>query len=132
MQCPAVRKTRADTSVPEQNSPQVAFRSTRIAPTFGCAESEEPQVIAGPGAARIESATMARIATRPWEARRLRGDGKIGVLLQAQGWPGYAINLGSAIGDGPDVSRVDGTRYRVSCLRPSRKRPVVSFPQEVT
>src|SRR5881397_3644201 len=71
VQWPAVRKTRADTSVPEQNSPTLpSGRTMRIAPTFGWVVSIVPHVIAEAGDPTAISPTTANTPTSSKTRRR--------------------------------------------------------------
>src|SRR3989449_199297 len=73
VQWPAVKKTRADTSVPEQNSPNVPSACwVRIAPTFGWVVSIVPQVMAWDRAARATTRTTPNTpSNRDTRAHRL-------------------------------------------------------------
>src|SRR2546428_4584612 len=79
VQWPAVKKTRAETSVPEQNSPNVPSACwVRIAPTFGWVVSIVPQVMAWDRAARATTRTTPNTPrNRDTRPNRWRTDGTV-------------------------------------------------------
>src|SRR3989454_2782442 len=93
VQWPAVRKTRTETRVPEQNSPTLpSGRTTRIAPTFGWVVSIVPHVIAEAG---DPSAVNPMTARTPQTSKTRQRTNPIATTSNPRrGWSENAINFG--------------------------------------
>src|SRR3989442_15044817 len=117
VQWPAVKKTRADTSVPEQNSPNVPSACwVRIAPTFGWAVSIVPQVIAWDRDARATRRTTPNTPrNRDARAHRLPNDS----TATLPSW------------EGMDEDVIKAWSRRTDSVASSFKGPVIPFPQQV-
>src|SRR5438093_7704673 len=95
VQWPAVKKTRAETSVPEQNSPNVPSACwVRIAPTFGWDVSIVPQVMAWDRAARATTRTTPNTPkNRDTRAHRWPND-STATLPARKEWTRASLRLG--------------------------------------
>src|SRR2546428_3794943 len=100
VQWPAVKKPRAETSVPEQNSPSVPSACwVRIAPTFGWVVSIVPHVIAWDLEARATRRTTPNTPrNRDARVHRLPNEGTATLSLRGRKWARTCLRLGPAYG----------------------------------